>query len=67
MGDKNDHDDDSVNTPQDQKSESMFGNDVNKKSGKPTKGYRWMCFTFLMIAILSIIVIWHDDFEIYKK
>ena len=45
----------------------MFGNDVNKKTGKPVKGYRYMCFTFFMIIILCIIVIYHDSFEKIKK
>ena len=33
----------------------MFGSDVNFK-GKPVKGYRWMCFTFLMIIFLCIMI-----------
>jgi hypothetical protein len=45
----------------------MFGNDVNKKAGKPVRGYRWMAFTFTMIFILCLIVLFHEDFEKLKK
>jgi len=44
----------------------MFGNDVNKKAGKPVRGYRWMFFTFAMIFILCLIVLFHDKFEELK-
>ena len=43
-----------------QSNESMFGDGVNKKAGKPIKGYRWMCFTFTMIIILCLMVFFHD-------
>jgi hypothetical protein len=45
----------------------MFGNDVNKKTGKPVKGYRWMGFTFFMIIILCLVIMFHDEFEKAKK
>ena len=45
----------------------MFNNDPDKKSGKPVRGYRWMCFTFIMIILLSVIVMFHDEFEAAKK
>ena len=45
----------------------MFGNDENKKTGRPVRGYRWMFFTFFMIGILCIIVMFHDQFEEYKN
>lgn len=45
----------------------MFGNDANKRTGRPVKGYRWMYFTFLMILLLCLIVIFHDSFEKAKK
>lgn len=60
-------DSDSVNTPKEQsEQESMFGNDENKKSGRPVKGYRCMFFTFFMIIILCLIVMFHDRFEKLK-
>lgn len=45
----------------------MFGHDENKKSGKPVRGYRWMFFTFFMIIVLCLIVMFHDEFELAKK
>ena len=45
----------------------MFGSDENKKSRKPVKGYRWMFFTFFMVFILSLIVIFQKDFEDIKS
>lgn len=45
----------------------MFGNDGNRKSGKPVRGYRWMYFTFFMIVILCLIVIFHESYEKLKQ
>ena len=68
LGEKDDADDDSVNTPKEgSDEESMFGNDVNKKVGKPVRGYRWMCFTFTMILALSITVIFNHDISQIAK
>ena len=67
MGEKEKVDEDSVNTPKNEsEQDSMFGNDVNKKSGKPIRGYRWMAFTFFMIILLCIIVMFHDKFNAMK-
>ena len=67
LGDNQVGDDDSVNTPKNQsEQESMFGDNENKRNGRPTKGYRWMAFTFIMIAILCLIVIFHEKFEKLK-
>jgi len=67
LGEHDNFDDDSVNSPKDQtENESMFGNDENKKTGKPVRGRRWMCFTFVMIFFLCAIVMFHDEFESAK-
>lgn len=67
MGEKEDNEDDSVNTKQDAaEDESMFAMDINKKAGKPVRGYRWMCFTFTMIIILCIMVFFHSSLKKIK-
>jgi len=41
----------------------MFNEEKNnsKKSSRPIKGYKWMAFTFFMIVILSLAVIFKDQ------
>ena len=64
MGGEDAHVDDSDGSAkQVSQNESMFGNDVNKKSRKPVRGYRWMCFTFTMIIVLCLMVFFHDKVE----
>jgi len=64
LGEQDKFDEDSAISNKDAtEQESMFGNDENKKTGKPIKGRRWMAFTFLMIIVLCVIVMFHDEFE----
>jgi len=68
MGEKEEQEDDSINTPVDKsEEESMFGSDVNKKTGRPVRGYRWMCFTWVMIIVLSVVVFFKSDMKSIVK
>ena len=64
LGEQDRFDDDSVvSNKEGTEQESMFGQDDNKKTGKPIKGRRWMAFTFFMIIILCFIVMFNDEFN----
>ena len=63
LGEEKNKDDDSQSGNDVSEQESMFGNDVNKKTGKPTRGLRWMIFTFVMIFLLCLITMFFSKYK----